>query len=127
MAEQRRKDDKGKGKEPSPLDGELAPADLRRISSALDRAENGKVSALSEGDRVLLMIQDAPEELRRLADAMEKIGVHEIKALVAYEKPGADKLSGLRAERPALESGLLESDESDARPSGAAGNGDEAG
>ena len=33
------------------------------------------------------MIQDAPEELRRLADALGKLNVNEIKALVAYADP----------------------------------------
>src|SRR5262249_16492814 len=54
----------------------------------LAKIDEGKVKAIAEGDRVYLMIQDAPAELRRLADALEKIDVREIKALVAYAKPG---------------------------------------
>ena len=67
--------------DPQPID------DLGPMSHALSRMESGKVKAVTEGDRVYLMIQDAPEELRRLADALEKLNVNEIKALVAYASP----------------------------------------
>ena len=63
--------------------------EIRKITTELAKIEEGKVKAFSEGDKVYLMIQDAPAELRRLADALEKIDVREIKALVAYAKPGA--------------------------------------
>ncbi len=61
--------------------------DLEPMSHALAKIEAGKVKAVTEGDRVYLMIQDAPEELRRLADALEELNVNEIKALVAYANP----------------------------------------
>jgi len=63
--------------------------EIRKITNELAKIEEGKVKAIAEGDKVYLMIQDAPAELRRLADALEKIDVREIKALVAYAKPGA--------------------------------------
>jgi hypothetical protein len=63
--------------------------EIRKITTELAKIEEGKVKAIAEGDKVYLMIQDAPAELRRLADALEKIDVREIKALVAYAKPGA--------------------------------------
>ncbi len=63
--------------------------EIKRITTELAKIEEGKVKAIAEGDRVYLMIQDAPAELRRLADALEKIDVREIKALVAYAKPSA--------------------------------------
>jgi hypothetical protein len=63
--------------------------EIRKITTELAKIDEGKVKAIAEGDRVYLMIQDAPAELRRLADALEKIDVREIKALVAYAKPGA--------------------------------------
>jgi hypothetical protein len=62
---------------------------MRKITTELAKIEEGKVKAIAEGDKVYLMIQDAPAELRRLADALERIDVREIKALVAYAKPGA--------------------------------------
>ena len=37
--------------------------DLERMNHALQRIEGGKIKAISDGDRVYLMIQDAPEEL----------------------------------------------------------------
>jgi hypothetical protein len=61
--------------------------ELERMNHALARIEGGKIKAITDGDRVYLMIQDAPEELRRLADALEKLNVNEIKALVAYANP----------------------------------------
>ena len=68
--------------------------EIAKIKSALNRTNlGGKVTALQEGGKVLLMIQDAPDELRRIADEMEKIGVREIKAFVAYAKPGQEKIS----------------------------------
>lgn len=68
--------------------------ELSKITSALNtRFEGGKVTALAEGGKVLLMIQDAPDELRRLADEMERIGVSEIKAFVAYARPTQKELS----------------------------------
>lgn len=61
--------------------------EIRKITTELAKIEEGKVKAIAEGDKVYLMIQDAPAELRRLADALEKIDVREIKALVAYARP----------------------------------------
>lgn len=61
--------------------------ELERMNHALAKIEGGKIKAITDGDRVYLMIQDAPEELRRLADALEKLNVNEIKALVAYANP----------------------------------------
>ena len=68
--------------------------ELRKITTELAKIDEGKVKAIAEGDRVYLMIQDAPAELRRLADALEKIDVREIKALVAYAKPGTPAAAG---------------------------------
>jgi hypothetical protein len=66
--------------------------EIRKITVELAKIDEGKVKAIAEGDRVYLMIQDAPAELRKLADALEKIDVREIKALIAYAKPGAAPL-----------------------------------
>jgi len=73
--------------------------ELRKITTELAKIDEGKVKAIAEGDRVYLMIQDAPAELRRLADALEKIDVREIKALIAYAKPGAVKKLSARSEK----------------------------
>jgi len=73
--------------------------EIIRIRKVLDHAQNGKISALAEGDRVLIMIQNAPEELRKLADAMERIGVSEMRAFVAYAAPEVREVPGkVRAE-----------------------------
>ena len=54
---------------------------------ALAKIEGGKIKAVTDGDRVYLVIQDAPEELRRLADALEELNVNDVSALVAYTNP----------------------------------------
>ena len=61
--------------------------EIRKITHELAKIDNAKVKAFADGDRVFLVIQDAPAQLRRLADALEKIDVREIKALVAYGRP----------------------------------------
>lgn len=70
--------------------------EIRKITHELAKIDEGKVKAIAEGDKVYLMIQDAPAELRRLADALEQIDVREIKALVAYAKPGGPKKPSAR-------------------------------
>lgn len=70
--------------------------DLEKMNHALARIEGGKIKAVSDGDRVYLMIQDAPEELRKLADALEKLNVNDIKALVVYADPKRRESQRLR-------------------------------
>ncbi|RMG17570.1 MAG: hypothetical protein D6731_03905 [Planctomycetota bacterium] len=70
-----------------PDDLELSDA----MQHALSRLEGGKIKAVTDGDRVILMIQDAPEELRRLADALEELNVNDVSALVAYTNPNRAK------------------------------------
>ncbi len=62
---------------------------IERISHELMHVEEGKVRAYADRDRVILLIKDAPVELRKLADALERINVREIQALVAYPNPAA--------------------------------------
>ncbi|HVY60657.1 MAG TPA: hypothetical protein VHF22_03345 [Planctomycetota bacterium] len=65
---------------------------VKRISSELAKLEEGHLKAYRDKDRVIFVIQDAPEELRRLADALERINVREIQALIAFkDPPRADK------------------------------------
>lgn len=71
--------------------------ELKKITTELAKIDDAKVKAIADGDRVILMIQDAPAELRRLADALERIDVREIKALVAYGQP---KKRGASARAP---------------------------
>lgn len=67
---------------------------IEKITNALDQGlKSGKISAYSKGGKILLMIQDAPDELRRLADTMEKIGVSEIKAFVELDRPNVAGLT----------------------------------
>lgn len=82
--------------------------EIRKITTELAKIDEGKVKAIAEGDRVYLMIQDAPAELRRLADALEKIDVREIKALVAYAKPGAVAAKKLSARSQKVLEGRVE-------------------
>lgn len=64
--------------------------DLERMNAmkhALTKIEGGKIKAVTDGDRVYLVIQDAPDELRRLADALEQLNVNDVSALIAYTNP----------------------------------------
>jgi low affinity Fe/Cu permease len=66
----------------------------RKIAGELAKLDEHHVKAFRDKDRVIFMIQDAPEELRRLADALEKINVREIQALIAFkpqEPPRGEK------------------------------------
>jgi hypothetical protein len=60
---------------------------VRRISRALSNVDQGHLRAFADDDRVILVVQDAPEQLRRLADALEKVNVGEIQAMIAYTRP----------------------------------------
>lgn len=80
--------------------------DLARMSAmknALSRIEGGKIKAVSDGDKVYLVIQDAPEELRRLADALEQLNINDVSALVAYTNPQRRESQRLRALEPEVE------------------------
>lgn len=73
--------------------------DLGGLSGELAKVEHGKIKAISDQDKVYLVIQDAPAQLRRLAAELERINVREIKALVAYfsdpnEAPKQDSPEG---------------------------------
>lgn len=57
------------------------------MKHALAKVEGGKIKAVTDGDRVYLLIQDAPEELRRLADALEELNVNDVSAMIAYTNP----------------------------------------
>ncbi|MGE0709733.1 MAG: hypothetical protein AB7N76_22070 [Planctomycetota bacterium] len=58
--------------------------ELQGMKHALSRIEGGKIKAVADGDKVYLFIQDAPEELRRLADALEQLNINDVSALIAY-------------------------------------------
>lgn len=61
---------------------------FRRLTRELAKVEQGQLKAYADKEgRVMFMIQNAPAELRRLADALEKVNVNEIQALVAYQLP----------------------------------------
>ena len=60
---------------------------FQRLSHELAKVEQGQLKASADKGKVIFMIQNAPEELRRLADALEKINISEIHAMVAYEVP----------------------------------------
>jgi hypothetical protein len=77
---------------------------VEKISHELARVDEGQVKAYADKDRVIFMIQDAPMELRKLADALEQINVREIQALVAYKlptPPAGEKPAPGKAEAPA--------------------------
>jgi len=67
---------------------------FQRLSHELAKVEEGELKAFTDKGRVIFMIQNAPDELRRLADALEKINIREIQALVAYQVPKADQAAG---------------------------------
>ncbi len=62
---------------------------LGDLSRQLARIAPGAVKAVADGDRVLIMIQNAPDELRKLANELERLNVQEVRALVAYKKAAA--------------------------------------
>ncbi len=105
-------------------------ADIDDLTSQLANVDHGKVRAIQDKDRVYLVIQDAPAELRRLAAALEKINVTEIKALVAYMNPEAGDLTdeqvveilakGQAAAAAAAESAAKPADEGAEPPAAAA-------
>ena len=71
--------------------------EFQRLSRELAKVEHGELKAFTDKGKVVFMIQNAPDELRRLADALEKINVGEIQALVAYDIPkktGGDEAKG---------------------------------
>ena len=59
---------------------------LGDFSLQLARIAPGSIKAVADGDRILIMIQNAPEELRKLANELERLNVQEVRALVAYNK-----------------------------------------
>lgn len=60
---------------------------VKKITTELAKLDEAHLKAFRDKDRVIFVIQDAPEELRRLADALEKINVREIQALIAFKDP----------------------------------------
>jgi hypothetical protein len=58
--------------------------DFQKMKHALTRVEGGKIKAVTDGDKVFLFIQNAPDELRKLADALEQLNISDVSALVAY-------------------------------------------
>lgn len=64
----------------------------RVLGSELAKVPDTNLKAFRDKDKVIFVIQDAPEELRRLADALERINVRELQAIVAFrpqEPPAA--------------------------------------
>jgi hypothetical protein len=64
---------------------------IEKLSHELATVSENKLRAYADGDRVLIMVENAPAELRKLADALEKIDIKEVKAMVAYQNPNARK------------------------------------
>jgi hypothetical protein len=71
---------------------------IERISRELSSVSASKLRAYAEGDRVLIMVQNAPAELRKLADELEKIEIKEIQAMIAYRNPTPRRQ--LKAQKP---------------------------
>lgn len=63
---------------------------LGDFSRQLARITPGSVKAVADGDRILIVIQNAPDELRKLANELERLNVQEVRALVAYKKAPAE-------------------------------------
>lgn len=100
------------------MSDELPPEDddFSNITHALERVDKGKVSAFVQGDKVVLMIRNAPEDLRRLADALEKIGVSEIDTILGVEK---NELRGLTFGAEPVEGSDAATIDIEAKPKGA--------
>ena len=64
---------------------------IERITHELATISENKLRAYANGDQVLILVQNAPQELRKLADELEKIEINEIQAMVAYRNPNAPK------------------------------------
>lgn len=73
---------------------------VRRISRELAKVDERHLRAFADGDRVIFVIQDAPDQLRQLADALERINVREIRAMVAYDPTDADVVVDTKAAPP---------------------------
>lgn len=74
----------------------------KRIGNELAKVEEGHLKAFRDKDRVIFVIEDAPAELRRLADALERMEVREIQALVAFKQgEPPPPASGARPPEPA--------------------------
>ena len=65
----------------------LDPEGIKRLTHEIAKVGDRDVKAFRDKDRVILVIQNAPEELRKLADALEKASVSEIQAVVAFQEP----------------------------------------
>jgi hypothetical protein len=66
---------------------DIDPEGFRRLTHEIAKVGERDVKAFRDKDRVILVIQNAPEELRKLADALEKASITEIQALVAFQEP----------------------------------------
>ncbi|MFC1706653.1 hypothetical protein ACFL59_07510 [Planctomycetota bacterium] len=60
---------------------------FRRLSKELAKVEQGHLKAFADKGKVIFMIQDAPEGLRQLAAALERVNISEIQAVVGYQVP----------------------------------------
>jgi hypothetical protein len=73
---------------------------IHNLSNELAKVEHGQLKAYADNGRVIFVIQNAPDELRRLADELERINIGEIKALVAYEVPKPKSDEGKASSKP---------------------------
>ncbi len=87
---------------------------VRKISRALAKVDHGHLRAFADDDRVILVVQDAPQQLRRLADALEKVNVNEIQAMIAYTRPDGKTIDLKDVET--LPSGKRRGDDAPERP-----------
>lgn len=65
----------------------MDPEGIKRLTHEIAKVGDRDVKAFRDKDRVILVIQNAPEELRKLADALERASVNEIQAVVAFQEP----------------------------------------
>lgn len=59
--------------------------EAKKLGNELAKVAEHNLKAFRDKDRVIFVIQDAPMELRKLADALERMDVREIQALVAFK------------------------------------------
>jgi len=66
---------------------------IDNIGHALARMDDNKLAAYADGDNILFLIKDAPDQLRELADKLEQIDVNQIQAIVAFKSPKSSESS----------------------------------
>lgn len=67
--------------------------DFEKFASAFNAAiGDGQVTGFSNNKQIFVLLNDAPDQLRQIADLVESMALKEIKAVVAYPRPSGEIL-----------------------------------